>query len=152
MILWRISNYADLFGLGALRASGRWHHAGKPVVYLAESPSSSLLEVLVHLEVDEEELPDTYQLITVEVPDGVGVSEVAGASLPEYWEAQLEPTREIGDLWLQQSRSLLLRVPSAITPETYNWLFNPRHADASKGKIVKVDRHPYDRRLFRPSR
>jgi RES domain-containing protein len=152
MLLWRISNYADLLGIGALGSSGRWHHAGKPVVYLAENPSSSLLEVLVHLEVDEEDLPDTYQLITVEITEGISVNEVDVSSLPLSWENQLEHTREIGDVWLQESRSALLRVPSAITPETYNWLFNPKHAEASKVKIIKADRHRYDSRLFRSSK
>ncbi|WP_155836914.1 RES family NAD+ phosphorylase, partial [Paraburkholderia mimosarum] len=43
MEFWRISNYADLRGIGGLRASGRWHYRGQPVVYLAENPALALL-------------------------------------------------------------------------------------------------------------
>ncbi len=42
MWLWRISNYADLKGIGGLRASGWWHYAGQPVVYFAEHPALTL--------------------------------------------------------------------------------------------------------------
>ena len=42
MILWRISRHRDLSGEGGLRAAGRWHEAGRPVVYLAESPAAAM--------------------------------------------------------------------------------------------------------------
>ena len=152
MNLWRISNYADLLGVGALGSSGRWHHAGKPVVYLAENPSSALLEILVHLEVDEDELPENYQLLAVLAAEGTRTEEIDVSSLPVGWEDNLEHTRKLGDRWLDGSPSALLRVPSAITPATYNWLFNPRHPDAPKVTILKADKHRYDTRLFRWTR
>ncbi|KAA1001632.1 RES family NAD+ phosphorylase [Paraburkholderia panacisoli] len=64
MVLWRISNCADLKGLGGLRAPGRWHFAGQPVVHLAEHPAGALLETLVHEEISSTgDLPDTYRLL-----------------------------------------------------------------------------------------
>ena len=71
MRLWRISNHASLSGDGGLYASGRWHTRGRRVVYLADHPASALLEVMVHLEIDAEDLPTHYQLLGVEVPDGL---------------------------------------------------------------------------------
>ena len=50
MELWRISNYADLSGIGGLKAAGRWHSQGRRIVYLADHPSSALLEMLVHMD------------------------------------------------------------------------------------------------------
>ena len=149
MILWRISNYADLLGTGGMAASARWHTAGKPVVYLAESPSSALLEILVHLEVDEQHRPDRYQLLKVEVDDRVSTQELSLADLPPSWDGDEQITQLIGDKWLGESASALLRVPSAITPETWNWVLNPRHPDANKVTIIAKGKHPYDRRLFR---
>ena len=149
MILWRISNYADLLGTGGMAASARWHTAGKPVVYLAESPSSALLEILVHLEVDEQHRPDRYQLLKVEVDDRVSTQELSLADLPPSWDGDEQITQPIGDKWLVESASALLRVPSAITPETWNWVLNPRHPDANKVTIIAKGKHPYDRRLFR---
>ena len=62
MFLWRISNHAALDGRGGLLAGARWHMAGQPIVYLAESPAGSLLEVLVHLELDLDNLPKSFKL------------------------------------------------------------------------------------------
>ena len=65
MKVWRISNHGDLSGRGGLRAAGRWHCAGRPIVYLAEHPASALLEVLVHFDIgDVSALPVAYQLPT----------------------------------------------------------------------------------------
>ena len=149
MILWRISNYADLLGIGGMEASARWHTAGRPIVYLAESPSSALLEILVHLEADEDDRPDTYQILKVEAPDDIPVMKVSLTSLPADWKNNEEATREIGDAWLEKSVSALMRVPSVIMPETYNWLLNPRHADAKKVIILHSEKHLYDSRLFK---
>jgi RES domain-containing protein len=149
MVLWRISNYANLSGIGGLEASARWHTAGRPIVYLAENPSSALLEVLVHLEIDEDHRPDTYQLLKVEAPDDIATESVDVTALASDWKLMEATTAQIGDTWLERSATALLRVPSAITPETYNWLLNPRHTDASKVAITRVERHRHDYRLFK---
>lgn len=149
MILWRISNYADLLGIGAMEASARWHTAGRPLVYLAETPSSALLEILVHLEADDDDRPDNYQLLKVEVADDVVSESVAIQALPSGWKSNEAMTRGLGDDWLVRGATALLKVPSVITPETYNWLLNPRHPDSKKAAILHIDRPLYDSRLFR---
>jgi hypothetical protein len=68
MQLWRISNYEDLSGEGGRKVGGRWHERGTPAVYLAEHPALALLEVLVHLEIDRDDVPSTYNLLRVNVP------------------------------------------------------------------------------------
>lgn len=150
MILWRISNYADLMGIGGIEASARWHTAGRPIVYLAENPSSALLEILVHLEADEEDRPDSYQVLKVETTDDMISETVSLASLSSDWKNNEDATRAIGDDWLERATSALLRVPSVIMPETYNWLLNPRYAEARKAAILRIEKHLYDSRLFAP--
>ena len=86
MVLWRISNFADLKGVGGLRAPGRWHTTGRPVVYLAEHPAGALLETLVHQEIGSAaDLPDTYRLLRVEVGERVKIAELGEGALPEDW-------------------------------------------------------------------
>ena len=58
MFLWRISNYRTLDGRGGLETSARWHSQGRPIVYLAESVSGALLEVLVHFELVRHGFPN----------------------------------------------------------------------------------------------
>ncbi len=148
MVLWRISNHADLSGGGGLYASARWHTQGRPIVYLAETPSAALLEVLVHLELQESERPDRYQLLKVIVDDATPFDQVDLLALPENWRREEQATQERGDEWLERAEKALLRVPSAITPETWNWLLNPRHPDALQARIVATARYPYDPRLL----
>lgn len=149
MRLWRISNYADLSGRGGLNSPGRWHAGRTEIVYLAESPPGALLERMVHLELDAAELPSLYQLIAVEVPDEIAFDHVPEASLPENWRSDDRVTQAIGDRWLEEKRTALLRVPSAIVPETANWLLNPAHPSAAATRVVRVIRTPFDSRLFR---
>jgi RES domain-containing protein len=147
--LWRISNYADLTGVGGLISSARWNSRGAHIVYLAESPAAALLERLVHLEIDTDDIPSSYQLLVVEIADHLSFDTIDANDLPRNWRSNDTVTRPAGDRWLQSGRTALLRVPSAITPHTWNWLLNPRHPDAMNAKIVDVMSVPFDARLFR---
>ncbi len=148
MFLWRISNHSTLDGRGGLLAGARWHFAGQPVVYLAESPSGSLLEVLVHLELDLASLPRTFKLLKVEVPAGITVRKIDATRLTADWTNDPDATAEIGSEWLTSNNSALLRVPSAILPETHNYLLNPRHHTAAKVKVLWNRDYPWDKRLL----
>ena len=148
MLLWRISNYADLTGAGGMLVSARWHTAGRPIVYLAESPAGALLEVLVHLELDEAHRPSTYQLLRIEVNDSLTLQRLDPASLSPDWRVTEAETQAQGDAWLRAGKTALLAVPSAIVPETSNWLLNPRHPEASHLRVTHVLAARYDARLF----
>jgi RES domain-containing protein len=43
----------------------------------------------------------------------------------------------------------LVRVPSAIAPQTWNYLLNPEHPDAKQVQVAEVIREQFDNRLFR---
>jgi len=147
MLLWRISNHADLAGEGGLRASGRWHSAGRKIVYLAQNPATCLLERLVHLELDEEDIPATYRTLKIEVPDTL----YAGAGLPpvltDGWQDDIELTQKVGNDWLAGG-PCLLRVPCVLVPETENVLLNPIRPDAQSIKVVQMIDFPFDRRFL----
>jgi len=145
MELWRISNYADLSGIGGLRAAGRWHSQGRRIVYLADHSSSALLEMLVHMERDL--MPATYQLLRIVVPADIAV-ETIDPELPPDWRAQTLTSRETGDRWLDRSASALLRVPSAISATGKNYLLNPGHPDAAKIAVAEIIKAPFDPRLL----
>ena len=144
---WRISNHHVLTGEGGLRTSARWHHAGRPIVYLADSPAGALLEVLVHLELDENQLPQAYTLLEVTAPDHLAIHAIEPPP-GSAWKADLSMSRTLGDQWLATAPTALARVPSAILPSTANYLLNPRHLDSHKLEIVQAVRSPFDPRLF----
>src|ERR1700758_527579 len=117
MDLWRISRYQSLSGEGGLRYSARWHSAGRRIVYLAESPAGAMIEALVHLELNEHSWPEYYDLMRVTVPDGL---EIDSIRVTDGWKFDQGISRGLGDEWLASRRTALVRVPSAILPETWN--------------------------------
>jgi len=136
MFLWRISNHRTLDGRGGLETSARWHTQGRPIVYLAESVAGALLEVLVHLELSPVHLPKSYRLLKVDIPQDLTVEVLSLSDLGETWIDDETLTRTVGDQWLSSKRTALLRVPSAIAPETFNILLNSTHEEARRLKIV----------------
>lgn len=147
--LWRISNHENLSGAGGLRYGARWHSAGSRIVYLAESPAGALIEILVHLELDQFELPDTYKLLRVSVPAEIQAEDITGWERDKRWKQRLRLTRALGDAWLHATRTALAKVPSAVMPSTWNYLLNPDHPDARKMKIVDVTPARFDPRVLR---
>ena len=149
MVIWRISNHVDLSGAGGMRSSGRWHHRGAPVVYLAENPALAMLEVLVNFELAPGEVPDGYMLLEVEFPDDGSIHVLDVSELPDGWREHRTLTQGIGGDWLATGASALLGVPSAVMPKSRNYLLNPRHPEAAAALIKSVSGVPFDQRLFR---
>ena len=147
MTLWRVSTYPTLGGEGGVFAPGRWHHKGLRISYCAPNPATALLEVFVHLEWDEEDVPDNLQYLEIDVPDDIPIEQVQ--DLPPDWAVRQDLTQDIGDTWLRSLRSPLLQVPSVIVPKTWNLLLNPEHPDAQRVRIAEIIKHPLDARLRR---
>jgi RES domain-containing protein len=147
VLLWRISNHADLSGLGGERADGRWHTAarGKRIVYLSEHPAVALVETLVNLQGNPALFPERFQLLKVVAPDALAMSDVQGVAA----SASLAETQASGDDWLAERKTAILRVSSVPSPESWNYLVNPMHAAAKELTIEWVRPIAYDRRLFR---
>lgn len=146
--LWRISNYIDLGGWGGRKFSSHWTSLGRRVVYFAESSTAALVETLVHLEVESEDTPDFYTLLKISIPDDLTIQSLDPSAGSE-WKQDLKLTQRMGDAWLALRETPLARVPSAIAPQTWNYLLNPEHPDAKKIEVAEVIRERFDNRLFR---
>ncbi|MGY3213334.1 RES family NAD+ phosphorylase [Mucilaginibacter sp. HD30] len=149
MILYRLVNcvYADdLSGNGSRLYGGRWNSEGRAMVYLASSRSLAVLEALAHL--SPTNMPDDFCMMVIEVPDGF--EELDAATLPNEWQEYPEKQilKQTGNDFLKQARNLLLKVPSALVNEEYNYLMNPLHPKASLVKIVSKKSFSFDERLL----
>ena len=152
---WRItrSQFAAtaLSGQGGLYADGRWHRAGQPVVYLASTWSLAALEVFMHLGRRDSAIEFAY--LNVDVPPDLSARTVEVESLPAGWRANppLAETQQLGFQWLQERDSVLLRVPSALSPASieYNWLFNPLHPDAPRLIASPPGPFRFDQRMWK---
>lgn len=151
MRVWRISNFDDLSGVGGLKADGRWHDRGRHTVYAADHPASALLEVMVHLEIDFEDLPTTYQLLGIDVPDNLAVEILSPTDIEKIskdWADDPRVTRGLLRPWFDEARTAMVSVPSVIMPFAQNYIINPRHQGAAHIRVSHVARYPYDLRLF----
>lgn len=147
MLLYRITrqSFADLSGDGSRLYGGRWNSEGRAAVYLASSRSLAMLEALVHL--DPTNIPDNLCLMQIEVFDDV--QELDLKLLPENWERYDDQyvLKQIGNNFLLKKEKLLLKVPSAIVKQEFNFLFNPLHPKAVEAKIISTEPFIFDSRL-----
>ncbi|MGH7658044.1 MAG: RES family NAD+ phosphorylase, partial [Gemmatimonadales bacterium] len=79
---------------------------------------------------------------------------VPASSLPGNWRnyPPSPETQAIGDLWIAEQRSLILRVPSAIIEAESNFLINPAHPEFRSVNISAPVPFELDLRLLPPDR
>jgi RES domain-containing protein len=113
-------------GEGARRFGGRWNSPGTAVVYVSESRALALLEVLAGLR-SVAPLP-AYAMIPATFDKSL-VRPIEQGALPSEWSRSppLPAVQRIGDEWVARRESAVLRVPSVIVPDEYNYLLNPAH-------------------------
>lgn len=150
--VWRIVNAkwatTPFDGQGAKTYGGRWNSVGTSVVYTSSSLSLATLELLVHLGVKT--TPKSYISIPADIPDELIIEQVNQDNLPDNWKNDPPPlaVAAIGDQWINSNKSAVLRVPSAVIDEEWNYLLNPEHSDFYKIKIGSARQFHFDSRLF----
>lgn len=153
MIVFRIERekYLEttLNGVGASMSKGfRWNSFNTKLIYTAESRALATLEVSVHLDLSQD-LPSDRFYVAIEIPDNLTILEVKVEDLAEDWDAKPPTfiTQTIGDDFVNYNEAAVLKVPSSIVPQEYNYLINPQHKDASKIKVIEVTNMVFDFRL-----
>lgn len=150
MILYRISNckYArDISGTGAKMFGGRWNSVGTPMHYMAENRALAALEVLVNID----NVSDTSQLcLSIFELSDESIELCNFNQLPENWRAYPSSfeLQKIGDEFVKTNKYLLLRVPSAIIEDEFNFLMNVNHPLAENIKILEIKPFSFDNRLL----
>lgn len=129
---WRIEKAkhaaAARSGEGARLNGGRWTSPGRPAIYCAEHLSLAILEILVHA-------PDSSQrsghMVRFQVRfDAKLVQRIDPQRLPVQLSPRMDHaiSRAFGDAWLDESRTPVLCVPSAIVGVESNYILNPDHS------------------------
>ena len=149
MILYRISNcnYAnDYSGTGAKLYGGRWNSVGVPLHYMASNRALAALEVLAN----KNSLINSKNLcLTVfELPDNL-IKEIELKDLPANWKdyPAIPQLAKIGDEFVKQKEFLLLKVPSVLIEDEFNYLMNVNHPAVIDVKIIDVKKFMFDERL-----
>jgi len=151
MHIYRIgqTKYAnDLKGSGV---DGRWNSKGQYVIYTGGSLALSCLEKLAHTSGTSLYAGD-FSVTMIRVPDQLKIKEITLNQLLKInsdWTKVINYpyTQSMGDAWLRNRETAILKVPSAIIDLEYNYLLNPAHPDFSKIKISVVKPFSFDTRL-----
>lgn len=147
MELFRISLavYADK--LYAPGFPGRWNLEGEEVIYASSSRSLACLENMVHRKGRGDNLK--YSTMVIYAPDTSSVTQVNLSDLPTDWNqgSDFSYSQSIGSQWFSKKKTLLLRVPSAVVPDEYNYVIHTRHPEYSEVSLIRVLPFSFDRRL-----
>lgn len=133
-------------GEGAKLFGGRWNSKGTAVVYLADSMSLAILEVMVHLE----NYKALQHYVCYEVSfDASFLLTITDEDLPSNWQEYPAPidTANIGDQWVKENASVLLSVPSVIVPNERNYMINVNHPKAKQATRIEPIKFAPDSRL-----
>ncbi|MHA6248252.1 RES family NAD+ phosphorylase [Pontibacter sp. CAU 1760] len=135
---------------GELYASGirgRWNSKGNFVIYTAGSRALACLENVVHR--SGEGLSDNFKTVVITIPDDANIESVSADELPVNWQQvrSYPMCQAQGSAWYSQRKSAVLRVPSSIIPEEYNYILNTRHPDFPRIKIRSVEDFFFDTRI-----
>lgn len=149
MIIYRLTkgdHINDLSGTGSKLFGGRWNSVGQFAIYTTENISLAILEILVH--VKKYNRPLDYHLITITVPDNIKPSIIHSGKLKKNWKDDPAYTQFMGDAFIKAKENLILKVPSVIVEQEFNFILNPAHADAAKIKIISTGLFEFDKRLY----
>ncbi len=141
--------YADqLSGAGAAIKGGRWNSIGFELIYTAGNRSLAMAEVAVHFSLAT--LPDDYMMVTINIPDHLPIKEFYEIDFPRNWNAFPHPssTQKLGDHFIIENKYCIAKIPSVVTKDDFNILINPNHKDFKNITIAKIERFPFDKRIF----
>lgn len=147
MVVYRICNtiYSnDLSGQGAKLFGGRWNSKGFSMLYTSSTRALAALEVLVHMPINNVKQMD-FSIVSISLPENSMEEVKYNVIKKEIDESGLNSNfKLIGDDWIKRNSSLLLKVPSVVINEEYNFLINPAHKDFTKVKILSIQPFSFD--------
>ncbi|MCP3944667.1 MAG: RES family NAD+ phosphorylase [Desulfobacteraceae bacterium] len=130
-------------GEGAKLYGGRWNSTGVPIVYTSDSLALCSLEIFVHL--------PSYKLLKdfFYIPVSFDSRLVSEAKLLKGWNERpvSKISQFIGDQWVADKNTPVLKVPSVLIPIGFNYLINFNHPDSKEIKKAKPFPLEFDQRL-----
>lgn len=149
MIVYRLSQtlYAnDLTGEGARLFGARWNHKGTACLYTSASRALAVLEYTVNVNIHS--IPRALSMVTIEIPDA-GHHELEIVDLPGNWADAPAPgaTKDFGTGLLTAAANPVIRIPSTVITQEFNYLLNPLHRDSKHFKVLSITDFVYDVRI-----
>lgn len=151
MELFRIASQKFASELKASGAQNRWNLFGQKVIYTAASRSLATLELFVSRGGLRRE--DDFKMMIINVPDDDRLfRQIFIKELPVNWRETVAYSRlqAIGSNWYKNKETLVLKIPSSVIPQEYNYVINTEHPlFATHVKLIRQESFYFDSRLQR---
>ncbi len=149
MEVYRIAKESFSKKLVASGLANRWNKNDQHVIYTGSSRSLATLELVVHR---NNIMPAfAYRVMIISVADEEElITTIQQKNLPENWRSIIAypQLQQIGSDWCKSKQSLILKVPSAIISQEYNFVINTKHPDfLEKVTLVRTENYFWDERL-----
>ncbi|AZQ61903.1 RES domain-containing protein [Flammeovirga pectinis] len=141
-----------LEGIGSAKIGGRWNNKGVYMCYASQYRSLALLEVAVHLDINNE-LPTDRMIVEIEIPDELVVQKISKQQLDNFSDTwhflpPSEDSKYFGSRLILQKEAVAYMVPSVIVQDEFNVLIDPNHTDIKKVKVIGYKAIDIDQRLI----
>jgi RES domain-containing protein len=138
MLVYRITHHSYSTSLNASGLEGRWNSGGKKVIYCSQTIELAFLENMIRRQ--GVGFNHDFKIMTIEIPDALKINTIDPASLKPGWRTfrNYSFCQAIGDKWYATGSSAVLRVPSAVLPESSNYVINSTHKDFRKIKLINT--------------
>ena len=147
MLVYRIVHKIYIKNLISSGIKGRWNSAGKKVIYTSESIPLAFLENMIRRQ--GVGFNHDFKTMIIEIPDKTTIAKIDIPDLKDGWRDfnNYSQCQLLGDKWYNEGKAMILKVPSAVMPEAFNYVINSEHPDYGKIKLVDTTDLVPDERL-----
>ena len=119
----------------------RWCSNGRKVIYTSSSVALACLENVLRRR--GRGFSENFETVFYQIPDNITVEEIKLKNLMNNWRLQSSYyyCQLIGNKWFDKKDSLILKVPSAIIPDEFNYII--KTTSPRINKIVIKDVKPF---------
>ncbi|HEU4633667.1 MAG TPA: RES family NAD+ phosphorylase [Flavisolibacter sp.] len=147
MLVYRITHKIYSKQLFASGLEGRWNGDGKKVIYTAGSVALAFLENMIRRQ--GVGFNSDFKTMIIEIPDDLKIQVIKNENLAAGWRefTDYSKCQPLGNAWFDKGEKPVLKVPSAVLPEEFNYVINAAHPDFKKIKLVETTELIPDERI-----
>lgn len=138
MLVFRITHKQYSQELYASGIKGRWNGAGRKVIYCAESISLAFLENMIRRQ--GVGFNHDFKIMIIEIPEDLEVTVIGPGQLPPKWRdfKDYSHCQPLGNKWFDEGLTPVLKVPSAVLPESSNYVLHTLHSAFRRIRLIET--------------
>jgi RES domain-containing protein len=147
MIVYRVAHQVVKELLAGSGRDGRWSSNGRKVIYTSSSVALACLENVLRR--SGSGFSSDFKTIFYEIPGNIQIEEVPIKELDGKWRSRSSYSycQATGNIWYDKKDSLILKVPSAIIPDEFNFVIKTTSPEIGKIKLKDIKPFIPDERL-----